>query len=228
MGRSKMRELTLKLKNFIKNNHKILSIIIIVLLIGGGLCYAFYRGGYEVGYFTGTNSYFSYVDDIAVNKSTQRKLDLDTEFQDLRDEYQSLDKQVEEKQEVLKKAEEYETQSQEKEEHLSSLDSEIESKQQELDRINGELEARNAELEKVKGEPVTLSAGVYIVGRDIPAGVYDIEWVSGNGNCFTDVVNEIFGNRSDRYITKYKNAPLTTGEEVEIKGNLVLNCVPIS
>lgn len=221
-----MKEFILKLKKFIKKSYKILSIVALLLFVC--LCYAFYKGGYEAGYFTGTNSYFSYVDDIAVKKSTQRKLDLDTEFQDLKDEYQSLDKQVEEKQEILKKAEDYETQSQEKEEQISSLNSEIESKQQELDKINGELEARNAELEKVKGEPISLSADIYIVGRDISAGVYDIEWVSGNGNCFTDVVNEIFGNRSERYITEYKNAPLTTGEEVEIKGNLVLNFVPIT
>jgi hypothetical protein len=76
-------------------------------------------------------------------------------------------------------------------------------------------------------EPVSidLSAGKYIVGTDVPPGKYDITAISGSGNFFGNpgIVNEIMGVEGNYSIPEYKNATFKNGNEIEIKGNLVVN-----
>lgn len=78
-------------------------------------------------------------------------------------------------------------------------------------------------------EPVSinLSAGKYIAGQDIPIGKYDVTWVSGTGNFFADNptgigINEAFGE-NDNFIKIYKNATFKSGNEIEVRGNLIVN-----
>jgi hypothetical protein len=76
-----------------------------------------------------------------------------------------------------------------------------------------------------KQKDYTLTAGRYKVGKDIPEGTYDIVWVSGSGNCFTQGVNEIFGDNEKYEIKQYKNAELGSGTEVKITSTLKVKFV---
>lgn len=71
-------------------------------------------------------------------------------------------------------------------------------------------------IESTVFEPyqATLKSGHYIVGMDIPAGVYKISVAKGNGNliCSEAGVNEIMGVNDDpMYIEEYNNADLEVG-----------------
>lgn len=66
-----------------------------------------------------------------------------------------------------------------------------------------------------KAYSATLETGYYEIGVDIPAGTYDFEIVSGNGNVTTQSgeVNLIMGKQSDdMYQKTYKNAELNAGD----------------
>ncbi len=65
------------------------------------------------------------------------------------------------------------------------------------------------------------SAGNYIVGIDIPSGIYNVSLVSGGGNCFAGNMNEIFGT-SEYSIKEYKNLTLSSGDTIEITSTLKL------
>ena len=68
------------------------------------------------------------------------------------------------------------------------------------------------------------TAGNYTVGEDIPSGKYDVEWVSGLGNCFTDGMTESFGD-AYTFITKFKNLTLKNGEVIEVTGTLEIKFI---
>lgn len=68
------------------------------------------------------------------------------------------------------------------------------------------------------------TAGNYTVGEDIPSGKYDVEWVSGLGNCFTDGMTESFGE-AYTFITKFKNLTLKNGEVIEVTGTLEIKFI---
>ena len=73
-------------------------------------------------------------------------------------------------------------------------------------------------------QSVELTSGNYVVGTDLPAGTYDVEAVSGNGNVSSDNMydgglNEILGDGSDGFsISKFKNANLEEGVTLTISG----------
>ena len=83
---------------------------------------------------------------------------------------------------------------------------------------------------------LTLGGGHYVVGVDIPAGVYDITAVSGGGNVnstnsFRGGINAIMGvaeknsDGSDLYQQTYKNISLPEGETLTISRVVVnLHC----
>lgn len=79
--------------------------------------------------------------------------------------------------EIYENREEINKELSEKEKTLEGLDKEISEKEEELSSITGELK-------EVGEEPITLSAGHYIVGHDIDEGRYkaEIEGSSGNFN----------------------------------------------
>ena len=138
-------------------------------------------------------------------------------------ELESIIAEISSQQDVLDELTEYKGQRESKQAEIKELDekittlkSEVTSKQAELDRLTGAIYT-------VKSEKV-LSAGKYLVGRDIAPGLYDVKLVSGSGNFFsrgTNYVNEIFGSRSEyRHIPEYNNLSLETGDEIEICSNL--------
>lgn len=77
-----------------------------------------------------------------------------------------------------------------------------------------------------KGEDISLTAGKYVVGTDIKVGKYDAIAEKNSGNFFvtgSNFVNEILSAKNDNFgIPKYSNIYLKAGDEVEIKGNLVV------
>lgn len=83
--------------------------------------------------------------------------------------------------------------------------------------------------EYVTGEEkefTTAESGIYIAGEDFPAGTYDLEAVSGNGNVFAGSLNEIMGVDNDEfYLASYDNYTFEEGEELEVSG-VSLKLVP--
>ena len=72
-----------------------------------------------------------------------------------------------------------------------------------------------------KGEEFSFSAGNYYVGEDIPAGRYDVKWISGIGNCITNGMIETFAD-SDSAIQSYSNLDLKKGEKIQVSGSLTI------
>lgn len=80
-----------------------------------------------------------------------------------------------------------------------------------------------------------LSAGNYIVGQDIGAGRYNIEYVSGGGGFVASdredgesiLVSDIDGDPdSDTYVDTVSNAILVEGEEITVTSGLTLRFIP--
>lgn len=70
----------------------------------------------------------------------------------------------------------------------------------------------------------TLTAGNYAVGEDIPSGKYDVEWVSGRGNCFAGDMTETFGD-NEHAIRNFKNLTLKNNDTIEVKGTLEIKFI---
>lgn len=68
------------------------------------------------------------------------------------------------------------------------------------------------------------TAGNYTVGEDIPSGKYDVEWVSGSGNCVSGDMIEMFGEGEYR-IKKYKNLTLTKTDTIKVSGTLEIKFI---
>lgn len=86
------------------------------------------------------------------------------------------------------------------------------------------LKTRNQNL----SETITLESGIFIAGKDFPAGVYNIYYISGNGgnvisskNTVHEGINIIMGpeeNNDDSYFNEqaFMNAKLDEGVELEV------------
>lgn len=70
----------------------------------------------------------------------------------------------------------------------------------------------------------TFTAGNYTVEEDIPSGKYDVEWVSGSGNCFAGDMGETFGEGEYR-IKEYKNLTLTKTDTIKVSGTLEIKFI---
>lgn len=93
----------------------------------------------------------------------------------------------------------------------------------EKDRLAEEVEKAKKEEEKKKLEEqsVTLGNGTYLVGKDIPEGVYDLFAVKGGGNVISPrQVNVIMGVSGDEnfYQREQQNVALSEGTTIELKG----------
>ena len=75
------------------------------------------------------------------------------------------------------------------------------------------------------GTEYELTAGTYVVGEDIPAGKYDVQWISGTGNCFAGEMKEIFGDNPKFHIQEFQNLLLQNGDEVEITLSLKVKLI---
>lgn len=91
----------------------------------------------------------------------------------LKNEQAKIDAEIVKKQDELNnKTKEFDGKIAEKQDELNKKQAEVDSKQAELDKLSGEVV-------KAAGNPITVSAGDYIVGTDIKAGRYK---VSGSSN----------------------------------------------
>lgn len=90
--------------------------------------------------------------------------------------------------------------------------------------LQTEPEENPAPEEKPAPKEYTFTAGNYYTDEDIPAGRYDVIWVSGRGTGFGGGMIESFGDR-DGYLKEYKNVELTSGDKVKVSGTLAIKFV---
>jgi hypothetical protein len=80
---------------------------------------------------------------------------------------------------------------------------------------------------------LTLGAGIYVAGTDVPVGMYDCKAVSGSGNfivwngAHTNLkANEIMGiTTSAYYISEFRNLTLEAGDTIQVTSSLKLQLV---
>lgn len=189
----------------LKSNKKACLIIFIVLIL------VIFFVGFGIGKSVKTNK-------ETLKASTQAKLDSDTEYQklledidgkqqeneDLKKEAAKLQKEADDKKDIIKQGQDYETKIEDLKKQISdheakvneltgqvgTLEQTITSKQAELDKLNGDIVT-------AKGQPISLPSGQFVVGEDVPAGRYRI---SGSSNfvVFTSAgrvyINTILGD----------------------------------
>lgn len=116
-----------------------------------------------------------------------------------------------------------------------------EENKKEAERLEAEKKAEEERLEKEKAEKeeaerlakleersVTLGNGTYLVGKDIPEGVYDLVAVKGGGNVISSrQVNVIMGVRGDEnfYQREQQNVALKDGTNIELR-NVTVKFIP--
>ncbi|ARI79134.1 hypothetical protein HM131_06125 [Halobacillus mangrovi] len=82
---------------------------------------------------------------------------------------------------------------------LTNLENEVKALQSQVDEKKKEMDRLTGELKKAKDEPRTLIAGQYVVGKDLPAGRYQVTNIGDGTNFFVydssgyPTVNTILG-----------------------------------
>ncbi|RBP36558.1 hypothetical protein [Garciella nitratireducens] len=140
----------------------------------------------------------------------EQKISKEEEFKKIEDRYQEAKSLIGQKEELEKNIKNLEKSIQEKKEEDSSLDTKLADKQKELEFLT------NGIIQKKK-EPRVLSAGEFIVGKDIPAGRYKIEPNNGSGNYFVNEgrkANIILGNQSNTMYLKEYILELDEGDSI--------------
>lgn len=176
----------------------VMGISLVIIILVGAISY---RTAYQSG----------------INKNISGYIyNLSTQYQETFNKLQNAKNELDKNESLLKDLENYKKNKTEldknlniKNEELKNLSSQVEQKQTELDKLNGDII-------QAKGQPITLPAGQFVVGNDVPAGRYN---VSGSSNFFVYSssgrlkVNTILGNgyvgRGDYVCT------LDTGDNIE-------------
>lgn len=176
----------------------VIGISLVIIILVGAISY---RTAYQSG----------------INKNISGYIyNLSTQYQETFNKLQNAKNELDKNESLLKDLENYKKNKTEldknlniKNEELKNLSSQVEQKQTELDKLNGDII-------QAKGQPITLPAGQFVVGNDVPAGRYN---VSGSSNFFVYSssgrlkVNTILGNgyvgRGDYVCT------LDTGDNIE-------------
>ena len=102
--------------------------------------------------------------------------------------------------------------------------------QLEYTKITGRYTGRSYDEENT----ITISNGNYDIGDDIPAGIYNVKAVSGDGNInssnmFDGGINEMFGtddNNTGYYSSAFANLPLSDGDTLEISNGVTVELIP--
>jgi hypothetical protein len=95
---------------------------------------------------------------------------------------------------------------------LAIVENGLKTKQAELDVVNEKLASATGQLQKAESQPITLSAGTYTVGQDVPAGRYTVTPVGEGSNFFVygssgyADVNTILGSWGEDSYTFYTSA----------------------
>ncbi|WP_431803780.1 hypothetical protein [Halobacillus andaensis] len=106
--------------------------------------------------------------------------DIETKEEENKKLIEELQQQIKDKEkETGQEIDKFDSQLKEKNGELKQLEEDIQAKKDELKAVTGNVE-------EAKGEPVTLSAGFFDVGKDLPAGRYKVTPASGNGNFFVN------------------------------------------
>ena len=115
-----------------------------------------------------------------------RVYSLSTRYQETADKLGDTEKQLKENENLLTELENYTENKEKLTEDLNQKKTELETKSEELESLNTQISQKQAELNQLtsniaqaKGQPISLQAGQFIVGKDIPAGRYN---VSGSSN----------------------------------------------
>lgn len=144
-------------------------------------------------------------------KSIEKKLsDIDKQYNDKKSDFDEAMKVVSNKKSV--------------EDEIAKLDETIKTKQDEIAKLDSDIVAKQGELAAVTGQikekneaPITLPAGQFVAGKDIPAGRYKATPNGGSGNFFVNQgrdVNIILGKGGfgePEYVFSVQN-----GDEIEI------------
>jgi len=110
---------------------------------------------------------------------------------------------------------------------------EAEEKQKENERKEQEA-AEKAEQERIEANTKTLSTGEYTVGKNIEAGTYNCEAISGNGNFIVYgnygslKVNEMFGTNGQFYTKTFNNLELEDGDTISVTSGLKIKFTPVN
>lgn len=153
------------------------------------------------GYFLGYNQK---IDNDVTKQLVLDAQKQDTEYQKTKEELQSLKKEVDAQQETIKFINDFNENKKNLEKEVSDTQTKLDQLKTDLNSINEQITAKTAELNKLQGDilvakdnPITLPAGMFTIGKDIPAGRYR---VSGSSNFFAYntrgslIVNTILGN----------------------------------
>jgi vacuolar-type H+-ATPase subunit I/STV1 len=182
--------------------------------------------------------------DVALNTNQEK----DEKIEEMENSYQTAEDKIEELEAKVAEAKPWfelsELERANRQEEAKLKEAELaKQKKQEEERAAKEqaekeaAEAREAEKKRAQelaARTKTLSAGKYVVGRDLPAGLYNANAVRGDGNfvvsgsgTFSLKVNEMFGVSGGFYNNSFNNLELEDGDEIEINNNLQVKFVPI-
>ncbi len=146
----------------------------------------------------------SYRSGFNKNIST-RVYSLSEQYREVADRLQEAKTELKENENLLNDLKDYEKNKKELNENLKTKTAELETKNKDLEGINAQISQKQAELDKLngdiiqaKGQPISLSAGQFIVGKDIPAGRYNVSGSSNfivhSGTTGRSKVNTILGD----------------------------------
>lgn len=79
-------------------------------------------------------------------------------------------------------------------------------------------------VSSLAGAEYEFTAGNYVVGEDIPMGKYDVQWISGLGNCITGDMIETFGD-NELAIKEYKNVDLIPENKITVDGTVKIKFI---
>ncbi|MGW6299670.1 hypothetical protein [Peribacillus butanolivorans] len=158
------------------------------------------------------------------NKLDKEIEDKQTEYTQKELEVNELNTKIEENQKEFEAALAIVEDKEATEKELEKLDGQIKEKKSEVDKINDDIKKKKDELAAITGQikekkdaPVTLSAGNFTVGKDIPEGRYKAVPNGGAGNFFVNDgadVNIMIG-KGEFYESEYV-FDAYEGDEIEI------------
>jgi multidrug efflux pump subunit AcrA (membrane-fusion protein) len=144
-------------------------------------------------------------------KDKQSKLDaINNEYKSKLAEFEVAKKVVADKTSAENQIAELNKQIDSKKGEITGLDSQIKSKNDQLASLTGQIQAKNE-------APKVLPAGMFVVGKDIPAGRYKAVPNGGNGNFFVNKgakVNIMLG--SGKFYQSEYVFQASNGDEIEL------------
>jgi septal ring factor EnvC (AmiA/AmiB activator) len=137
--------------------------------------------------------------DKLVSRIADKEVELDSKNKSLEDlekkiltkaeELTSVRKRVDENQDIIEEASAIVNDKENILKDISDIRSQISSKQNELDKLTSDIKAKETELARVTGQiqeteeaPKQLSAGQFLVGKDIPEGRYKVTPIGRGSN----------------------------------------------